>query len=122
MGTGFGLWLGPRGGYSKAKQFAKRVQKGNNGYFNKNANDICIASSKYVNKLTDFLIDTVSEFDITYLKLDGFSIMNDGISLSGSSPFAVALLTAAMIISFNLSCVSFTNFDIAVSPAFSFGA
>lgn len=73
-GTGFGLWLGPRGGYSKAKPFAKRVQKGNNGYFNKNANDICIASSKYVNKLTDFLIETVSEFDITYLKLDGFCL------------------------------------------------
>lgn len=72
MGSSLGLWLGPRGGYNDVYKFAKKIQRGKNGFANKNAKEICIASQTYVNKLTEFLIDTVTENDITYLKLDGF--------------------------------------------------
>lgn len=72
MGAGFGLWLGPRGGYNYQRKFAKRIQKAQNGYLNKDANEICVASSVYLKKLEEFLIDTVTQYDIDYLKLDGF--------------------------------------------------
>ena len=74
MDSHFGLWLGPRGGYSHTDKIAKRMQRAGNGYFNKQSRDICIASSKYVEKLTDFLVDTTKEFDIDYWKLDGFCL------------------------------------------------
>ena len=72
MGSSFGLWLSPRGGYNYTKSFAKRIEKAENGYFNKDAQDICIASEKYISKLEDFLIDMCDKQDISYLKLDGF--------------------------------------------------
>lgn len=74
MGSHFGLWLGPRGGYTHPEKIAKRMQRAGNGYVNKQAYDICVASSKYVEKLGDFLIDTTDEFDIDYWKLDGFCL------------------------------------------------
>lgn len=74
MDSHFGLWLGPRGGYSKTDKIAKRMQRAGNGYLNKQSRDICVASSKYVEKLGDFLVDTTKEFDIDYWKLDGFCL------------------------------------------------
>lgn len=71
-GSSLGLWLGPRGGYNKQVQFAKKIQRGKNGYFNKDAKEICVASPKYVTKLEDYLINKVDELDLSYLKLDGF--------------------------------------------------
>ncbi len=72
MGVDFGMWLGPRGGYNWPYQFAKRIQKAGKGYVNKNAKEICVASKTYLKNLQEFLINTVSENDLTYLKLDGF--------------------------------------------------
>lgn len=74
MDSHFGLWLGPRGGYTRPDKIAKRMQRAGNGYLNKQAKDICVASSKYVEKLGDFLVDTTNEFDIDYWKLDGFCL------------------------------------------------
>lgn len=74
MGSHFGLWLGPRGGYTRPDKIAKRMQRAHNGYLNKQARDICVASSRYVDKLSDFLVDTTNEFNIGYWKLDGFCL------------------------------------------------
>ncbi|MCI9111192.1 MAG: hypothetical protein HFJ99_01295 [Eubacterium sp.] len=70
----FGLWLGPRGGYSFNHKFAKRIEKGGFGYFNMQANDICVASAKYLDNLEKFLVKTTKENDIDYWKLDGFCL------------------------------------------------
>lgn len=72
MGSSVGMWLGPRGGYNGEYSFAKRIQRGKNGYANKSGREICIASKTYLDNLQEFLINTVSENDLTYLKLDGF--------------------------------------------------
>lgn len=72
MGSSFGMWLGPRGGYNYQKKFAKHLQKGGFGYFNKNAQDICVGSSKYIDNLQQFLIKATAEYNISYWKLDGF--------------------------------------------------
>lgn len=72
MGCEFGMWLGPRGGYDKPYSFAKSIQRSGNGFANKWGNEICVASSKYLEKLENFIIDTQNEINISYWKFDGF--------------------------------------------------
>lgn len=72
LGSNFGMWLGPRGGYNYNTSFAKRMEKAGNGYLNKQSMDICIASKRYIDKLTEFLCDTTAKYDIDYWKWDGF--------------------------------------------------
>ncbi|MGN1443141.1 MAG: hypothetical protein ACI4XE_04750 [Acutalibacteraceae bacterium] len=75
FGSSFGLWLGPRGGYTlDTVKFARQIQKGGNGYLNKRAQDVDVASKKYIDKTADFMSDCQSRFNLTYWKLDGFSL------------------------------------------------
>ena len=74
LGSKFGLWLGPRGGYtSDTIKFARRIQAAGNGFVNKQAADICVGSKKYTEKTTDLLLDFQKRFNINYFKLDGFA-------------------------------------------------
>lgn len=74
LGSKFGLWLGPRGGYtSDTIKFARRIQSAGNGFVNKQAKDICVGSRKYTEKTTDLLLDFQKRFNINYFKLDGFA-------------------------------------------------
>ncbi|MBQ9532299.1 MAG: hypothetical protein IJR70_09540 [Eubacterium sp.] len=73
--SSLGLWLSPRGGYKYCKKFAQKIQRGKNGYFNAEANDICACSEKYINNLTEFLLDKINSLSLSYLKLDGFSLL-----------------------------------------------
>lgn len=70
----FGMWLGPRGGYNDVYKFAKRFHRAKNGYINRQAKDICVASTDYINKLQKFLIDQTRLYDISYWKFDGFAL------------------------------------------------
>ncbi|MCC8015942.1 MAG: alpha-galactosidase, partial [Clostridiales bacterium] len=74
LGSHFGLWLGPRGGYNFQKKFAKRIEKGENGYFNAESDDICVASERYLKKLEKFFVQMTRENDLNYWKLDGFML------------------------------------------------
>ena len=75
FGSSFGLWLGPRGGYTlDTVKFARQIQKGGNGYLNKRAQDVDVASKKYIDKTADFMSDCQNRFNLTYWKLDGFSL------------------------------------------------
>lgn len=74
LGSKFGLWLGPRGGYTNDTiKFARRIQKAGNGFVNKQAKDICVGSEKYTRKTTELLLDFEKRFNINYFKLDGFA-------------------------------------------------
>ncbi len=74
LGSKFGLWLGPRGGYTNDTiKFARKIQKAGNGYVNKQAKDICVGSEKYTEKTTELLLDFENRFGINYFKLDGFA-------------------------------------------------
>lgn len=70
----FGLWLGPRGGYSYNSGFAKFLEKQGNGKWNQNSDDICTNHKVYLQKLKDFFLDCQEKFDINYWKLDGFMV------------------------------------------------
>ena len=74
IGSGLGLWLSPRGGYSHSKKFAKKVQSAKKGYKNNNADEVCVASSKYLGLLGNFLCETIEKYNLSYLKLDGFAL------------------------------------------------
>lgn len=73
LGSTFGMWLGPRGGYVGEWKLAKKFQKAGTGFLNKEANEICVASTKYVENLQAFLIEQTKAYDINYWKLDGFA-------------------------------------------------
>ena len=74
FGSSFGLWLGPRGGYTlDTVKFARRVEKGGNGFLNRRALDVCVASEKYVDKLSSLMLDYEDRFSLSYWKLDGFA-------------------------------------------------
>lgn len=75
LSSEFGLWLGPRGGYTASTpKFAKKIEKAGNGFYNTESNDICVGSHKYIQNLEEFLIKTTREFDVAYWKLDGFCL------------------------------------------------
>ena len=74
FGSRFGLWLGPRGGYTTdTPKFAKHIENAGNGYYNKQAKDICVASEKYAEKTGQLLLDFMKEYHLNYFKLDGFA-------------------------------------------------
>lgn len=74
LSSNFGLWLGPRGGYTNDTiKFARHIEKAGNGYVNKNSRDICVASDKYIAKTSELMLDFQKRFDLNYWKLDGFA-------------------------------------------------
>ena len=74
LASNFGLWLGPRGGYTNDTiKFARHIEKAGNGYVNKNSKDICVASDKYIAKTSALMLDYQKRFDLNYWKLDGFA-------------------------------------------------
>ena len=74
LSSNFGLWLGPRGGYTNDTiKFAKHIEKAGNGFVNKNSRDICVASDKYIAKTSELMLDFQKRFDLNYWKLDGFA-------------------------------------------------
>ncbi len=74
LGSNFGLWLGPRGGYNnETLKFAKKIEACQNGYVNRQAFDICVASERYHKKTTELMLDYEKRFNLNYWKLDGFA-------------------------------------------------
>ena len=74
FGSSFGLWLGPRGGYTlDTVKFARRIEKGGNGFMNRRACDVCVASEKYIDRLSRLMLDYEKRFELSYWKLDGFA-------------------------------------------------
>ena len=74
IGSHFGLWLGPRGGYGRPDLFVKKMEKRGLGAYNAEAKDICIADKTYIKNVTDFILKSTQEFDIDYWKFDGFCL------------------------------------------------
>ena len=73
MGSNFGLWLGPRGGYGTERQIANYIANNNLGSRNESSgNDINISDGRYLDKLVNnIFVDYQNKFDINYWKLDG---------------------------------------------------
>ena len=71
----FGVWFGPRGGYtSQTVKYARPLEK--IGYHvNRRSKDICTADKKYISDLCDRMCEFCEKYNVTYFKIDGFSKM-----------------------------------------------
>ena len=75
LGMSLGLWLGPRGGYnSRTASFAQQIEKAGNGCFNRRSHDICVASARYADRLTQFMADCQRAGNLSYWKIDGMAL------------------------------------------------
>ena len=78
LNSTFGLWLGPQGGYAYFGGFANYLESQGTGFAQDseywNGKTVCVGSNKYLNNLTKLFVDYQSRFDISYWKLDGFSV------------------------------------------------
>lgn len=73
LGAGFGVWFGPRGGYTEQVPYAKLLnQKYGYGVSSK-MRDICTADPRYVEALTDRMCSFMKDYNVNYFKIDGFS-------------------------------------------------
>ncbi|MDY6228939.1 MAG: discoidin domain-containing protein [Clostridium sp.] len=83
LGSNFGLWLGPRGGYGTQTTIANWIANNNLGSVNaQSGNDINISDARYVNKLlNDVFLNYQDKFNINYWKLDGM-LLNPAIQAS----------------------------------------
>ena len=73
LGSTFGVWFGPRGGYtSQTVKYARLLEK--IGYhLNRRSQDICTADKKYISDLCDRMCEFCDKFNVSYFKIDGFA-------------------------------------------------
>lgn len=75
LGSPFGLWLGPQGGYNYFGSFAKYLASKGTGHINTDYwTSVDVGSDTYVKNLTSLFIDYQNRFGISYWKLDGFAL------------------------------------------------
>lgn len=73
FGSKFGVWFGPRGGYTlQTYKYAKLLEQ--IGYHtNPRSMDICTADKKYIEDLCDRMAEFCKEYNVSYYKIDGFA-------------------------------------------------
>lgn len=82
-GSGFGIWLGPRGGYNFNQQWGKLLEANGNGTYSTTTYDEVTGDSVYVSKLRDFFIKQQRDYGVNYWKLDGFATQQPQASTNG---------------------------------------
>lgn len=71
LGSSFGVWIGPRGGYNYFGTLADIITKANNG--SKAGGSIDVADSRYVKKYEEFAKGMMKDYGVSYWKWDGFA-------------------------------------------------
>ena len=82
-GSGFGIWLGPRGGYNFNQQWGKLLEQNGNGTYSTTTYDAVTGDSVYVAKLRNFFIKQQRDYGVNYWKLDGFATQQPQASTNG---------------------------------------
>lgn len=82
-GSGFGIWLGPRGGYNFNQQWGKLLEANGNGTYSTTTYDAVTGDSVYVSKLRQFFIKQQRDYGVNYWKLDGFATQQPQASTNG---------------------------------------
>lgn len=83
LGSGFGMWLGPRGGYNFNQEWGKLLEKNGNGTYSTTTYDAVTGDSVYVAKLKDFFLTQQRNYGVNYWKLDGFATQQPQASTHG---------------------------------------
>ena len=63
--TGIGINLA-----GMSKKFAKKVQRGGNGFMHSSAEELCLASARYNDKITEYLVNFIRNNKLDYIELD----------------------------------------------------
>ena len=71
LGSNFGVWIGPRGGYNFFTNLADIISAKGNG--SKAGRSIDVADARYVKKFQEMAIDWMNEYKVNYWKWDGFA-------------------------------------------------
>lgn len=73
LNSTFGVWFGPRGGYTtQTVKYAKLLEK--IGYFkNWRSQDICTGDPRYIADLCKKMADFCLKYNVEYYKIDGFA-------------------------------------------------
>ncbi|MDE6551057.1 MAG: alpha-galactosidase [Clostridia bacterium] len=73
LGSTFGVWFGPRGGYtSQTVKYAALLNK--IGYYNcRQSRDICTGNPEYIKALCERMARFCIDYNVSYFKIDGFA-------------------------------------------------
>ena len=71
LGSDFGVWIGPRGGYNYYDSLANIIAKAGNGSVA--GSSIDVADQRYVTKFEDMAVKWMKDYGVNYWKWDGFA-------------------------------------------------
>ena len=71
LGSDFGVWIGPRGGYNYYGQLAGIMAKAGTG--SAAGGSIDVADARYVKKFQSMAVKWMEDYDVNYWKWDGFA-------------------------------------------------
>lgn len=71
LGSNFGVWIGPRGGYNYMDSLASIIQ--NSGKGSAAGGSIDVADQRYVDNFKDMAVQWMKDYDVNYWKWDGFA-------------------------------------------------
>lgn len=71
LGSNFGVWIGPRGGYNFYGQLAGIISAAGNG--SKAGGSIDVADQRYVDKFQEMALQWMTDYHVNYWKWDGFA-------------------------------------------------
>lgn len=89
IGSTFGMWLGPQGGYELQDMFAQYLESVDTSLVNNQAalgKAIDVNDSRYLEKLEQLFLSYQEKFSLSYWKLDGFASrpsLKEGYHLTG---------------------------------------
>lgn len=83
LGSSFGIWLGPRGGYNFNDSWGQFLERHGTGTYNRVTGDAVTGDSVYIQKLQEFFLKCQREYGVNYWKLDGFSTKQPQPSTNG---------------------------------------
>ena len=71
LGSNFGVWVGPRGGYNFYGQLADIISKAGNG--SAAGGSIDVADQRYVDKFQELALQWMTDYGVNYWKWDGYA-------------------------------------------------
>ena len=71
LGSNFGVWIGPRGGYNYMDTLADLIAEAGTG--SKAGGSIDVADQRYVDNFSDMAVQWMKDYGVNYWKWDGFA-------------------------------------------------
>lgn len=73
LGSKFGVWFGPRGGYTKQTYIYAKLLEQIGYHVNEASKDICTADARYIKDLCERMAEFCRLYNVDYFKIDGFA-------------------------------------------------